>query len=119
MVTAVGELGENLVAELILGDLPREVANDKLGTLNVRVSKLNATELPIAISSKPGAPKFDPGTALRNTYGIPRQCGAGKTCIGLILKLLQFAKNLLKEDTKNKKDTAEVYEDQVNVLRII
>ena len=46
----------NRLAELILGDLPREVANDKLGTLNVRVSKLNATELPIAISSKPGAP---------------------------------------------------------------
>lgn len=111
MVTVVDKLGENLVAELILGDPPREVVNDKLGTLNVRVSKLNETELPI--SSKTGAPKFDPGTALRNTYGIPRQCGAGKTCIGLIVKLLQFARNLLKEDTKNKKDAAEVYDDQV------
>ena len=114
MVTVVDKLGENLVAELILGDPPREVVNDKLGTLNVRVSKLNETELPI--SSKPGAPKFDPGTALRDTYGIPRQCGAGKTCIGLIVKLLQFARNLLKEDSKNKKDTAEVYDDQVNAL---
>ncbi|KAK2568306.1 Polycystin-1 [Acropora cervicornis] len=111
MVTVVDKLGGNLVAELILGDPPREVVNDKLGTLNVRVSKLNETELPI--SSKPGAPKFDPGTALRDTYGIPRQCGAGKTCIGLIVKLLQFARNLLKEDSKNKKDTAEVYDDQV------
>lgn len=116
MVTVVDKLGENLVAELILGDLPREVINDKLGTLNVRVSKLNESELPIAISSKPGSPKFDPGTALRDTYGIPRQCGAGKTCIGLIVKLLQFARNLLKEDKKNKQDTAEVYDDQVNLM---
>lgn len=113
-MTVVDKFGENLVAELILGDPPREFVSDKLGTLNVRVSKLNETELPI--SSKPRAPKFDPGTALRDTYGIPRQCGAGKTCIGLIVKLLQFARNLLKEDTKNKKDTAEVYDDQVNAL---
>ena len=110
MVDAIDKLGKNLGAELLLGDPPREVVDDRLGTVNVRVSKLNA-EVPI--STKPGAPRFDPGPALGAKFSTPRPCGRGKTCTGAILKAVQFARNLLKEEPNNENDSFEIYNSQV------
>ncbi|XP_068706586.1 uncharacterized protein [Montipora foliosa] len=110
MVDAIDKLGENLGAELLLGDPPREVVDDRLGTVNVRVSKLNAK---VPISTNPGAPRFDPERALKAKFGTPRLCGRGKTCTGAILKAVQFARNLLKEEPNNENDASEIYESQV------
>ena len=110
MVNVFGELGDNLAAELVLGDPPREVSDDRLGVVNVRVSNLKQE---VAISSKDGAPKFDPGVALSQQFGTPRQCGGGKPCSGVILKLVQYKKNLIKEDPNKQNQDVEIYSSQV------
>ena len=113
VVTVADELLENLAVDLVVGDPAREVSDDRLGVMNVRVSDLK-TELPI--SSKPGAPKFDPGEALARTFGTTRMCGGGKTCSGVILKLVQYYKNLLTEDPKNKNNDSEIVASQVCII---
>lgn len=113
VVTVSDELLENLAVDLVVGDPPREVADDRLGVMNVRVSDLKA-ELPI--SSKPGAPKFDPGEALAREFGTTRTCGGGKTCSRVILKLVQYNKNLLREDPKNKNNDSEIFASQVCII---
>ena len=105
------ELGDNLAAKLVLGDPPREVSDDRLGVaINVRVSNLKEE---VAISSKAGAPKFNPGVALTQQFGTPRQCGGGKPCSGVILKLVQYKKDLIKEDPSKQNRDVEIYSSQV------
>ena len=110
MVDVFDELGDNLAAELVLGDPPRVVSDDRLGVVNVRVSNLKQE---VAISSETGAPKFDPGAALSQQFGTPRQCGGGKPCSGVILKLVRYKKNLIKEDPNKRNQDVEIYSSQV------
>jgi len=115
VVDIFDELGDNLGAELVLGDPPREVSDDRLGRVTVKVSTLQNE---MAVSSKPGAPTFDPGEALAAQFSTPRQCGDGRTCSGVLLKLVQFEDNLISEDPNNRDDNVEIYNSQVIGLEL-
>ena len=115
VVDIFDELGDNLGAELVLGDPPREVSDDRLGRVTVKVSTLQNE---MAVSSKPGAPTFDPGEALAAQFSTPRQCGDGRTCSGVLLKLVQFEDNLISEDPNNRDDNVEIYNSQVWIAEL-
>ena len=106
------ELADNMGSKLVLGDAPREVYDDRLGVVRVQVSTLQ-TEMPI--SSRPGAPKFDPGETLAAQFSAPRQCGGGKTCSGCLLKLLQYKDNLITPDASKQASAGDVAIDNTQV----
>lgn len=103
-------MADNLDEGLLLGDPPREVSNDGLGSIKVQYTTLESA---VTTSSKPGAPTFDPGSSLADLYKVPRKCGQGKTCSGVVLELLQYKENLITEDDSQKNPDVEVDDSQV------
>ena len=97
-------------ADLKCGDAPREVSDDRLGSVKVQVSTL---EDEIVSSSLSGSPKFDPGPALSGKYSSPRQCGGGKICCGVFLKLIQFKEEVIVVDESKQNNDIQVVTSQV------
>lgn len=114
MKEALDELAENMGADLKCGDPPREVSDDRLGSVKVQVSTL-ADE--IVSSSLSGAPKFDPGPALSGQYSAPRQCGGGKICCGVFLKLIQYKEEVIVGDERKQNNDIKVVSSQVRFTK--
>ena len=104
IIAALDELGNNLAVDLALGDQPREVSDERVGVVSVQVTSLKA-ELPI--SSKPGAPTLDPGESLKE-FSAPRRCGDGKTCSGVLVKLVHYKHNLITPDASKQDSQVEI-----------
>ena len=104
IIAALDELGDNLAVDLVLGDQPREVSDERVGVVSVQVTSLQA-ELPI--SSKPGAPTLDPGESLKE-FSAPRRCGDGKTCSGVLVKLVHYKHNLITPDASKQDSQVEI-----------
>lgn len=104
IIAALDELGDNLAVDLALGDQPREVSDERVGVVSVQVTSLKA-ELPI--SSKPGAPTLDPGESLKE-FSAPRRCGDGKTCSGVLVKLVHYKHNLITPDASKQDSQVEI-----------
>lgn len=113
MKEAFDALADNIGAELKCEDPPREVSDDRLGSVKVQVSTLKSE---IVSSNKSTAPKFDPGSALSEKYSAPRECGGGKICCGVFLKLVQYKENLIVEDKSKQSDDVQVVSSQVWIL---
>lgn len=109
MEAAFDSLADNLVNDLLLND-EREVFNENLGSVKVQVTTLKSE---VKASSKPGAPKFDPGDGLADLFSGPRKCGKGKTCQGVVLQLVQYKKNLIAVDEDKQDKDVEVDSSQV------
>ena len=97
-------------ADLRCGDPPREVSDAQLGSVKVQVSTL---EDEIVSSRLPGSPKFDPGPALSGQYNAPRQCGGGKICCGVFLKLIQYKEEVIVADQSKQSNDIQVVSSQV------
>ena len=110
MKEAFNELADNIGADLKCGDPPREVSDDRLGSVKVQVSTLEAE---IVSSSLSGSPKFDPGPALLGQYSAPRQCEGGKICCGVFLKLIQFKEEVIVVDKRKQNNAIQVVSSQV------
>lgn len=110
MKNFMDELANNIGNDIILGDPPREISYPKLGSIKVQVTTMQDE---IEVSSKPGAPKFDPGEALADQFSTPRQCGGGKTCSGASLKAVQYTNNLISSDRSKQSDDVEIIDSQV------
>lgn len=108
------ELADNMGADLKCGDPPREAFDGRLGSVKVQVSKL---ESEIVSSSMPWAPKFDPGPALSEQYSTPRQCGGGRICCGVFLKLIQYKEGVIVADESKQGDDIEVVDSQVTIKK--
>ena len=104
------ELADNIGADLKCGDPPREVSDVRLGSVKVQVSTL---EDEIVSSSLSGSPKFDPGPALSRQYSAPRQCGGGKICCGVFLKLIQYKEEVIVTDKRRQSNDIQVLSSQV------
>ena len=112
------KFADNIGAELKCGDPPREASDDRLGSVKVQVSTL---EEEIASSSKSGAPRFDPGPELSEQYSAPRECGGGKICCGVFLKLIRYKENLIVADERKQNNDFQVMSSQVcnnNIERV-
>ncbi|XP_078368616.1 uncharacterized protein LOC144652478 isoform X4 [Oculina patagonica] len=107
---ALDKLADNMGADLKCGDPAREAYDQRLGSVKVQVSKL---ESEITSSSMPWAPKFDPGPTLSGQYSAPRQCGGGKICCGVFLKLIQYKEKVIVADESKQSDDIEVVSSQV------
>lgn len=110
MKEVFSELADNMGADLKCGDPPREVSDARLGSVKVQVSTL---EDEIVSSSLSGSPKFDPGPALSGQYNAPRQCGGGKICCGVFLKLIQFKEEVIVADQGKQSSDIQVVSSQV------
>lgn len=99
-------------ADLKCGDPPREVSDARLGSVKVQVSTL---EDEIVSSSLSGSPKFDPGPALSGQYSAPRQCGGGRICCGVFLKLIQYKEEVIVADKREQSNNIQVVSSQVSV----
>ena len=104
------ELADNIGSDISLGDPPVEVSDPRLGTVKVQVTLLKDE---INVSSKPGAPKFNPGDALAALFSTPRQCGDGKTCSGVSLKAVQYTNNLITANSSQQSTDVEIDDSQV------
>lgn len=104
IIVALDELGDNLAVDLVLGDQPREVSDERVGVVSVQVTSLQ-DELPI--SSKPGAPTLDPGESLKG-FSAPRRCGDGKSCSGVLVKLVHYKHNLITPDASKQDSQVEI-----------
>lgn len=103
-------MADNLDEGLYLGDPPREVSSDGLGSIKVQYTTLEST---VAISSKEGASTLDPGSSLTDQFKAPRKCGQGRTCSGVILELIQYDNNLITENENQRNHDVEVDDSQV------
>ena len=90
---------------LYLGDPPREVSSDGLGSIKVQYTTL---ESPVATSSEPGASTFGPGSSLTDRFKGTRECGQGVTCSGVVLELIQYDDNLITENEDERDQDVEV-----------
>ena len=107
---AFNELADNMGTDLKCGDPPREVSDTRLGSVKVQVSSL---EDEIVSSSLSGSPKFDPGPALSGEYSAPRQCGGGRICCGVFLKLIQYREEVIVADKRRQSNDIQVVSSQV------
>jgi len=103
-------MADNLDEDLYPGDPPRKVSSENLGTITVQHTTLEST---VATSDKEGASTFYAGSSLTNQLKGPRECGQGQTCIGAILAIIQYEKNLLTENENQRNDNVEVDDTQV------
>ena len=103
-------MADNLDEGLYLGDPPREVFSDGLGSIKVQYTTLESA---IATSSKEGAPTLAPGSSLTNRFKGSRKCGQGKTCSGVVAELMQYEKNLITENENQRNLDVEVDNTQV------
>lgn len=103
-------------ADLKCGDPPREVSDDRLGSVKVQVSTL---EDEIVSSSLFGSPKFDPGPALPEQYNTLRQCGGGKICCGVFLKLIQYKEKVIVVDKNKQNNDIQVVTSQVSATAFV
>lgn len=103
-------MADNLDEGLYLGDPPREVSSDGLGSIKVQYTTLEST---VAISSKEGTSTLDPGSSLTDQFKGPRKCGQGRTCSGVILELIQYDNNLITENENQRNHDVEVDDSQV------
>lgn len=110
MIDVFEELADNLGAKLVLGDLPREVSDDRLGVVKVQVSTLQQE---LTFSSKLGAPKCDPGAALAAQFGAPRKCAGGKMCSGVLVGLKHYKDNLITPDPSKQDSDVVIDNSQV------
>ena len=110
------ELADNIGADIVLGDPPREVSDPRLGTIKVQVTTLQDE---IEVSSNPGAPKFNPGNALAGQFSAPRECGGGKTCSGVSLKVVAYKENLLSTDESKQDKDVEIDDSQVSCVLLL
>ena len=93
-----------MAVDLALGDQSREVSDERVGVVSVQVTSLQ-DELPI--SSKPGAPTLDAGESLKE-FSAPRRCGDGKTCSGVLVKLVHYKHNLITPDASKQDSQVEI-----------
>lgn len=100
MVDFLDTMADNLDEGLLPGD-EREVSDERLGTVKVQYTTLSSE---VVTSKEPGAATFDPGEALAGQFSKTRKCGQGKTCRGVVLKLIQYKKDLISVD-ENKQDS--------------
>ena len=103
-------MANSLDEQLFLGDPPREVSKEGLGSIKVEYTTLQSA---VVTSSKPGASLFNPGSSLTNLFKGPRKCGQGKTCSGTVLELLQFDRNLITENEDQANPDVEVDNSKV------
>ncbi|PFX24468.1 hypothetical protein AWC38_SpisGene10933 [Stylophora pistillata] len=107
---ALEKFADNIGTELKCGDPPREVSDDRLGSVKVQVAELKEE---IVSSSRPGAPRFDPGPQLSKEYSGTRECGGGKLCCGVFLKMIRYEKNLIVADESKQTDDSQVVSSQI------
>lgn len=107
---ALEKFANNIGTDLQCGDPPREVSDDRLGSVKVQVAGLKEE---IVSSSKPGAPRFDPGPQLTKEYSGLRKCGEGKICCGVFLKMVRYKKDLIVADKSKQRDDSQVVSSQI------
>ena len=115
VMEAMDKLADNMGADLKCGDPAREAHDSRLGSVKVQVSKLDTQ---IVSSSMSGAPKFDAGPALSGQYSAPRQCGGGKICCGVFLKLIHYKEKVIVADESKQDDAIDVIDSQVRINQI-
>jgi len=108
-------MANSLDEQLFLGDPPREVSKEGLGSIKVEYTTLQSA---VVTSSKPGASSFNPGSSLSNLFKGPRKCGQGKTCSGTVLELLQFDRNLITENEDQANPDVEVDNSKVTSIEL-
>lgn len=111
---AFNQLADNMGTGLKCGDPPREVSDARLGSVKVQVSTL---EDEIVSSSLSGSPTFDPGPSLSGQYSAPRQCGGGRICCGVFLKLIQYKEEVIVADKRKQRNDIQVVSSQVRFIK--
>lgn len=91
---------DNLDEGLFLGDPPREVSSDGLGSIKVQYTTLESA---VSTSSRPGASTFGPGQSLKDRFKGTRECGQGTTCSGVVAAFTEYDDNLITEN-ENERD---------------
>lgn len=106
---AFDSLADNLVNNLFLNE-GKEIYNEKLGSVKVQLTNLKTV---VKANSRPNAPSFDPGPALVGRFSGPRKCHGGKTCQGVVLKVVQFKKDLIAIDKERQDNQVDIDHTQV------
>ena len=108
---AFDSLADNLVNNLFLNE-GKEIYNEKLGSVKVQLTNLKSV---VKANSRPNAPSFDPGPALVGRFSGPRKCHGGKTCQGVVLKVVQYKKDLIAVDKERQDNQVDIDHTQVKL----
>ncbi|KAJ7370595.1 hypothetical protein OS493_031331 [Desmophyllum pertusum] len=103
-------LADNMEEGLFPRGSPREVSNDKVGSMRVQLTNMKDE---IVASNKPGAPKFNPGDALAGLFATRKCAGGKKTCTGAIVKFVTLNKKLLVADETKQNKYVDVQDSKV------
>ena len=113
LLDAFDALADNMEEGLFLGDPPREVSNDKVGSMRVQLTNMKDE---IVASNKPGAPKFNPGDALAGLFATRKCAGGKKTCTGAIVKFVTLNKKLVVADETKQNKYVDVQDSKVRQM---